>query len=289
MRLWKRRSQESKEEAPDAKERFARIIRTVELLCLEDLTVMQREMVYDFALWTLGQQIAADGYASFISGTTVCENRDYDFLNLVPGLPEGKAEKAAIDLSKIPTYTAPWEYSRFPSGISSLMAHGFRQDLARNEGIYYPELRFAVMLSGRHHTAWGVFLGSCIQDVSIRSLTAFFPCVTTDGECFEYRDPSGACRTGKVPDYRFAAMYRIAQIKWEKGIRTEPPYASFGQTLDELQKKEEKDTEELSIEQLSQFYVDRCRDLRTRNYELTQEVQYLRQKQMPSQTSFSST
>lgn len=195
MRLWKRRSQESKEEAPDAKERFARIIRTVELLCLEDLTVMQREMVYDFALWTLGQQIAADGYASFISGTTVRE---------------------------------------------------------------------------------------------IRSLTAFLPSVKTDGECFEYRDPSGDCRTGKVPDYRFAAMYRIAQIKWEKGIRTEPPYASFGQTLDEIQKKEEKDTEELSIEQISQFYVDRCRDLRTRNYELTQEVQYLRQKQMPSQTSSSS-
>ena len=217
-------------------------------------------MVYDFALWTLGQQIAADGYASFISGTTVRENRDYDFLNLVPGLPEGKAEKAAIDLSKIPTYTAPWEYSRFPSGISSLMAHGFRQDLARNEGIY---TRSSALPSC--YPADIILHGAFFWDRVFRMYPfvpsqRFSPALQRMENALNIGIP-GACRTGKVPDYRFAAMYESLRSNGKRASVQSQPMLPLDRPWMRSRKKRKR-IGGMSIEQLSQFYVDRCRDLR---------------------------
>lgn len=196
---------------------FNDVIRTVDSLLLGISSITERAAIYDFVIWTLGQQIAAHGNMLFVSGKDTPENREYDLSTLFPGINVSSEGVQEFDLAKIPTYTGPWELNRFPNAIQSIFTHGFRHEMAHNNGIFYKELNFAVMLNGRHHTSWGVFTGECVQPMEVISLEPYFPYVTTDGAYLDYTDEDGHRVRHKLIDYRLAAMYRLAQMKWEAG------------------------------------------------------------------------
>ncbi|MBQ9168511.1 MAG: hypothetical protein IJX67_08920 [Oscillospiraceae bacterium] len=180
-------------------------------------TPAEKAAVYDLALWVLGNQIAADGFASLFSGQEVPENRRYDIQPLLPHVSDDSPELKDMDISEFPTYTGPWKHTKISSSLRSTFAHGYRDECKEDGGIYYPELNFGVTIVGRHHSSWAVYLGKCVMPMYIIPLKAYFPLVKTDGAHFCYADEYGYPKKEDVPDCRLAAMYRIAQIKWEKG------------------------------------------------------------------------
>ena len=200
---------------------FDDVIHMTNSLLLGTTRLVERAAVYDFVIWSLGQQIAADGNVLFVSGKDTPENREYDLSTLFPGINVSSEGVQEFDLSKIPTYTGPWDRNRFPNAIQSIFTHGFRHEMAYNKGILYKELNFAVMLNGRHHTSWGIFAGECIQPMEVISLEPYFPYVKTDGAYLIYTDSHRSRVLHKLIDSRLAAMYRLAQMKWEAGYPNE--------------------------------------------------------------------
>lgn len=197
---------------------FDDVINTTDTLLLGVTGLIERAAIYDYVIWSLGQQIAADGNVFFVSGKETPENREYSLITLFPGINVSREGVQEFDLSKIPTYTGPWDFIRFPNGIQSIFTHGYRYEKAYNNGIFYKELNFAVMLNGRHHTSWGIFAGKCIQPMEVISLEPYFPYVKTDGAYLDYIDKDGHRVRHKLIDYRLAAMYHLAQLKWEAGL-----------------------------------------------------------------------
>lgn len=197
---------------------FSNVVRSVDSILAGVSGPTERAAIYDYAIWALGRQIAADGNGAFVCGESPLENRDYATDYLFPKTDGSSVGEQIFDLAQIPAYTGPWDQNRFPKGILSVFSQGYRQELARNKGIYYKELNFAVMLEGRHHTSWGVFSGECLQTLDVVTLEPYFPVVKTDGACFSFPDEDMGVAKRKATDYRFAVMYHLAQRRWQEGI-----------------------------------------------------------------------
>lgn len=195
------------------KKRFQDIIASAMLFSSTLNSVTEKSVLFDFMIWSLGQQIVADSYMAFLTYRKVTEDYWFDLRGAFPFI-RAKASEADIDIAKCTTYTGPWNVNRFPECFLSVAAHGFLDSENNTKGIYYPELHFAVMNSGKHHTSWAIFLGECKTSLNVVSLKEYFPVLTTDGATFTYSDQDTTL-TKQAADYRFAAMYRLAQIKWE--------------------------------------------------------------------------
>lgn len=256
------------------------IIRAVQSLLLGEKNYVERCAIYDFAIWTLGNQIVADGFRHFISDQEVTENRNYDIQTLLPEKESTQMGQKEIDLARVPTYTGLWSIDRFSRGIRSILAVGFRHELAHNVGIYYPELNFAVMLSGRHHTSWAVFLGSGVQPMNVISLEPYFSQVQTDGNYFTYSDDFGNQIQRYVEDYRFAAMFRLAQMKHTEGLSRNfrQEYEAHEKSLDIAAQADRMMVDQKSVEKISRIYEDKCRELRTTIYCQEQQITWLNEQ-----------
>lgn len=231
MNLWKRKRRERDEEEIDHSGRFVSgqkddlvrrsgfrsIIEMVESLLWGLENPIQKAAIFDYAIWSLGQQIAADGHGIFVAGGITTDSTYYDVKRNFPNIKDAHQGKQFFDISRLPTYTGPWERGRFPEGLLSLLRNGYKHTEASNNGVYYKELGFAVMLEGRHHTSWSVYLGSCIEELDVITLEPYFPIVQIDGANFIYTNRDGIEVHNQTNDYRFAAMYRLAQMRWELG------------------------------------------------------------------------
>lgn len=231
MKFWNSKRRKHDEEEIDHTGRFApgqkddvirrsgfrSVIDMVESLQWGIENSIQRAAIFDYAIWALGQQIAADGHGIFVSGGITPNNPFYDPSKNFPSLEAVHLGKQFFDISKIPTYTGPWERGRFPKTLSSLLKNGYKHTEASNDGTYYKELGFAVMMNGRHHTSWSIYMGSCIEELDVITLEPYFPVVQTDGAYFIYTNCDGNKVQNQTNDYRFAAMYRLAQMRWELG------------------------------------------------------------------------
>lgn len=203
------------------RKRFHDIMATTDSLLFGVSDPVERAAILDFAVWSLGCQIAADSRGIFIHGDDPPENRGYqlnDLFTKVDGTLKGTEE---IDLSKVPTYTGLWDRNRFSNGIKSVFTRGYQQRMAQNKGVFFQELRFAVMLEGRHHTSWGIFTGECVQSMQVITLEPYFPFMDTDGAFFTYTDNCGSVEKRMAIDYRLAAMYALAKQKWKEKLPAE--------------------------------------------------------------------
>lgn len=242
--------------------------------------IADKTVILDFMIWTLGQQIAADGLGRFSSGLSPIENRYFDFRNLFPSKSSFDPVVQKFDLSRIPAYTGPWDHNRFPKGIRSILTQGYRHELSNHKGIYFKELHFAVMLEGRHHPSLGIFMGECIVPLEVLSLEPYFAALTTDGAHFQYLNGDGSSIVRETVDYRFAAMYRLAQIKWEYGYPVElRDWAARSvqddptKTADHIRSEDLSELESLLLKQIEKNAV-----LKREMYLLEQEAEYWKRK-----------
>lgn len=256
------------------------IMATIDNFLLGTSYMTERAAIYDFVIWTLGQEIAADGYRLFVSGKDVPDNHKYDLLSFFPAQDGIKQEIREFDISKIPTYTGLWSMDRFSKSISSVLTRGYRHEMSNHKGIFYKELNFAVMLEGRHHTSWGVFTGECLIPLQIISLEPYFPRVTTDGSCFCYSDDDGQWVMRKEIDYRLAAMYRLAQIKWENGYPMDLTHRMVEnrQQIHEEAKKRLQAARQSNTDMMLRSLINENAVLRNEVFGLKQEINYWKQE-----------
>ncbi len=191
------------------RERFNRSISAVHTLLLGTDSDLEKAAVYDFAIWAIGRSVAADSCSSLVLGKYVQENCNIAYDSVFPTLPEASCGTQLIDLAKCNAYTGCWSY-RMPAGITSLFKSGYHQPKDSN-GVYYPELRFAVMYSGRHHTSWATFLNSCHVELEVVRLTPYFDIVTTDGAFYEYINEYSEPKHIRGIDYRMAVLFQLAR------------------------------------------------------------------------------
>lgn len=259
---------------------FHDVIDMTNSLLLGTSHLTEKAAIFDFVIWALGQQIAADGHGLFVSGKRTPENCDYNLYRLFPSLNGTKQGIQEFDISKFPTYTGPWDRSRFPNGIQSIFSRGFRHEQSDSKGIFFKELNFAVMLEGRHHTSWGIFTGECVQPLEIISLEPYFSKVTTDGAYFHYTDKDGNLVLKKGIDYRLAAMYRLAQMKWEAGYPMDLTHRLIEnrqQLREEAQKRFQAESQS-KAEMTLHHYIDEQSALYNRIFGLEQEIGYWKQQ-----------
>lgn len=256
--------------------KFDSIIHSVNRAVSEADTPAEKVAIYDFALWVLGRQIAADGSVSLLSGQKISENRMYDISPLFPHVSDGRPEQRNMDISEFPVYIGPWKHTKIASSLCSTFAHGFRDEFKEFGGIYYPEINFGATIDGRHHSSWAVYLGKCVMPMDIIPLKPYFPLVKTDGAHYFYVDEYGEPRKEKVMDCRFAAMYRIAQIKWEKDYPETlgQEFLALHQTLQaQMHDRIASLPRDLArYEELIQFYEKEYQTYRTQAFVLRDQV-----------------
>lgn len=207
------------EQEMDAKRRmlFHAALDTIDCLALGKETGIEKAAVYDFAIWALGRQIAADGCGLLVSKKNVPDSRDYDISLLGGGVKCTELGERDMDIAEVPTYTGMWDYTKFLEAYRSVLEKGFCDELKNARGIYYSELNFATILSGRHHTSWAVYMGSCVLPMRVVSIKPYFPMVETDGAYFTFQNNEGRAQKVRIADARFAVMYALAQKKWKMG------------------------------------------------------------------------
>ena len=189
--------------------RFQRAISSVHAMLSEIDTDWKNAAVYDLAIWSIGRSVAADGCSDLMLGKYVQENKDIAYFEF-PDLPAAHGSQQAVDLAKCNAYTGCWSYERIPSSIASLFKNGYQQPKNSN-GVYYPELRLAVMYNGRHHTSWATFLDDCTVMLDTVHLTPYFDVISTDGAFYEYVDKDGFPQHLRVRDYRMAVLFQLAK------------------------------------------------------------------------------
>lgn len=268
---------------------FTEVVRLTDSLLCGVTDTVERVALYDFVIWALGCQIAADSRGLFVHGEETPENRSYDVRSLFPPVVSNAPEVLEVDLAKVPTCTGPWNRNRFSNGILSVFNQGFQKELARNEGLFFRELNFAVMLSGRHHTSWGIFTGACVQPLQVVALEPYFSSVKTDGAYFTYLDADGNPVKRKAIDYRFAAMYHLAQRKWEVGYPADLSLRVI-ENRKQLQEEARQKQDSLSCDEttLLQLLSEQTK-LRSTLYAQKEEIQYLQQRCKELEQALSST
>lgn len=177
---------------------------------LMDGTDFQKAAVYDLAIWSIGRAVAADGCSNLMLGRRVINNHDLSFHRLFPILSEAKGEVEVIDIAKCNAYTGCWHYDRIAHTVDSIFKNGYRQAPA-SKGIYYPELRMAIMLEGRHHTSWATYLNDCKVNLQVIKLTPYFDIVKTDGAFYYYKNSYGEDQKIRLADFRMAVLFQLAK------------------------------------------------------------------------------
>ncbi len=211
------------------KARFDRAVSSVNALAMGAENRMQIAAVYDLAIWAIGRSVAADGCSAIMLGKYVADNHDISY-ETFPFLKEARLGKSVIDLSKCNAYTGCWSYDRVASTVASLFEFGYVQPSSSN-GIYYPEIRLAVMLNGRHHTTWGTYLRDCNVNLDVISLAPYFDLVRTDGAFYDFENQCHEPQHIRVQDYRMAVLFQLAKIRRELDIpNTEDAYKGRTQT-----------------------------------------------------------
>lgn len=188
---------------------FQRSMDSIHGLLLGAKTDMETAAIYDLAIWAIGRDVAADGCSNLMLGKYVQENRDISY-NVFPVIPEAKGDVQLVDLAKCNAYTGCWSYDRIPSSIASLFESGYRQPSDSN-GVYYPELGFAVMYNGRHHTSWATFLNDCTVKLDTIHLTPYFDIVNTDGAFYIFSDKYSKLQHIRVREPRMAILFQLAK------------------------------------------------------------------------------
>lgn len=189
--------------------RFQRAIETVETILLEANDQRQVAAIYDMVIWNLGKSVATDGSIGLFTGAYVIDNSRISY-GFFTGMPEADLGMTTIDLTKCNVYTGCWSFDRIVASFDSTFANGYKQPSDSN-GVYYPELRLAIMLNGRHHSSWATYLETGRVKLRAISLRPFFEIAHTDGAFFYFKNEYGEEEKLRTADYRMAVLFQLAK------------------------------------------------------------------------------
>lgn len=118
-----------------------------------------------------------------------------------------------IDLSKSNIYVRPWNTEKTMDNLISLMKKDFRYDKNNHYSYYYSDIDLCYVHNGNHSINAGRYLKKGEILSQELDLTLLYPHYKTDG-AFWYNSHTGE-NTGKVSDFRFAAVFTMASIRYD--------------------------------------------------------------------------
>lgn len=128
-------------------------------------------------------------------------------------LVEKNTEKITISLNENNVFILPWNYDRFSGAINHINEAGFVYDKQNHMANYYRDVDFCFVYNGLHHTAVATLLKQGKIKADVIDITKLYPLmdVNPDGQFYHI---SSMKITDENPDFRIAAIYKIARIIW---------------------------------------------------------------------------
>lgn len=172
----------------------------------EDQELAKAQML-DLAIHAIGAEIAASSTYGFFCGKDTLHNDVYDLPRILQSnLQDLSLRQIDIDLCKVNAYTGPWNYASFSQAVETIAREGFQHTKSDACGYYFPELDFAIMQDGRHHTTAGIPGGHCVVSITEISVLPLLLSFMTDGAFFY-----GNKKSYRNADFRFALLFQAAK------------------------------------------------------------------------------
>lgn len=123
------------------------------------------------------------------------------------------SKKVNVNLSSTKIYLHPWNNDRTSESLLNISENDFVYNKNNHFAIYYPYINLCYVTCGNHSINAGRYFrkGSIVADEF--NLTACFPHIKTDG-CYWFNAHTNEPLI-PVDDYRFAAIFTIAKMKYE--------------------------------------------------------------------------
>lgn len=134
-----------------------------------------------------------------------------DFLCQIPvvGFVD-EIKRQTIDTTHLDVLTGPYQKDKALCAVKDLTQTKFDQSLSNYDGIYYPEIKLAIISNGVHHTNAAKELGHEVaMTADILPLTEAYGKLKTDGR--KWFLPNGA--EISVSDYRLALLFTLAEMR----------------------------------------------------------------------------
>lgn len=103
------------------------------------------------------------------------------------------------------------EIKKLFHSLSDILELGFRKDMYKGDGIYYPDLKLIFLRNGIHHAAIAKVLGdpNCGAKCEVYRIADFYPYMDIDANFNCWRFANG--KTIPIIDHRFALLYALAK------------------------------------------------------------------------------
>lgn len=123
------------------------------------------------------------------------------------------SKKVNVNLSSTKIYLHPWNNDRTSESLVNISGNDFVYNKKNHFAIYYPYINLCYVTCGNHSINAGRYFrkGSIVADEF--NLTACFPHIKTDG-CYWFNAHTNEPLI-PVDDYRFAAIFTIAKMKYK--------------------------------------------------------------------------
>lgn len=122
--------------------------------------------------------------------------------------------KISIELSKTPTFTTPRDSARTRASLIRLQKEEFEFNPLNHDCYYYPEINLCYVGNGNHSINAGRYFKKGTVEASEILLSKLFPHIETDGVNWLSIHHKSPIDSLKIPDFRFAAIYSLAQMRY---------------------------------------------------------------------------
>ena len=127
--------------------------------------------------------------------------------------------KYECDLSKDKIVSFPWHIDRFVSAFNIVANQGFKYMPTNHRVYYFPQLNLYIAFNGLHSLGAGVATKKGIVPcVKAYDLTRMFETIHSD-DGVHWVSNNGNISVDDISDFRFALIYEISKLIWEKGER----------------------------------------------------------------------
>ena len=120
-----------------------------------------------------------------------------------------RADRIEVSLSDTQIYVCPWDYSRTARMFQSLPHKEFQYDQHNHKSVYYTDIDLCFVDNGNHSINAGRYLKKGRILSPVYHLECLYPHILTDGR--KWYDRRTGSKAGDVEDFRFAALYTLAQ------------------------------------------------------------------------------
>ncbi len=118
-----------------------------------------------------------------------------------------------VDLSCAKLYVCPWKKERTVKNLLDLYNKSFIYDETNHSSNFYTDINLCHVYNGNHSIHIGSYLKKGVIKSDICQTELLYPHCVTDG-LYWYNSHTGA-KTSNVTDFRLAAVYSIARLRYE--------------------------------------------------------------------------